>query len=166
MATNLLNRIVRDEHLASSMFESALGVIDNTVTINQGDLICLKSGLLANASAEADGASFLGISRVSLVNGKILSPYQGTAVDGAQAIVDIAGPIYGCVARLSLKAGDTVAPGALVYLNPANGTFSVQAAGTKAIGIYVGYSSITGAVGGSPIEVRLGCRFPSDALIF
>lgn len=163
-----VNRIRRDEHLAKSHFESALGVIDTSLSFNQGDLLCFDSAthLIQVPSAETDGDSFLGISRVSIVNGKILSPYQGTAVDGAQAITDIAGPIYSCVASLLLNQGETISPGDLVYLNPAFAAYSIQTSGTKAIGHYVGVGSVTAGSGGSFVEIRLGSRFPDDVLTY
>src|ERR1035437_5776963 len=111
-----VNRIVRDEHLAKSHFEDAIGVLDNTCNFNQGDLICLLGGVMAPAVTEStDSAKFLGIARTSVVNGKILSPYQGTAVDGAQAIVAVAGPLYSCVASLLLSPSESITPGDEVY---------------------------------------------------
>lgn len=163
-----VNRIVRDEHISKSNFEDAIGQIGNTTSFAQGDLLVFDTTThkLKLPALEADGSTFVGISRITIVNGKILSPYQGTAVDGAQAIVDIPGPIYSCVAKLLLKAGDTIQSGANVFLDPTTGTYCVQAAGTKSIGIYVGSGPLTAGANGTFIEVRLGNRYPNDTLTF
>ena len=158
------NRIVREVN-KRSVFPSAQAVISSAVSFNQGDLLVFDdtNNLLKVPSAETEGSTFLGIAEVSITSGKLTSPYTGTAVDASQAISDIPGPAYGVVANLVLKTGDTIAPGDLVYLDPASGTQNVSVTGNKAIGIYQGKAKSSVAAG-TTIEVLLGTRHPGDAL--
>jgi hypothetical protein len=160
------NRITRSV-APKSVFESAQHVIDATVSFNQGDLLVFDdtNNLLKKPAAEAEGSTFLGIAKVTIVDGKLASPYEGTAVDAAAAISDIPGPEYGSIAKLVLKTGDSINSGDLVYLDPASGTYHVSVAGTKAIGIYQG-KDIATAPAGQEIEVLLGARHPADTLRF
>jgi len=157
------NRITRSNGEERSVFPDALNVIDSSVTFNQGDLLCLLSNKLAKASLEADYASFLGIAPVTVVSGKLQSPYQGTAVDAAQAITAIPGPKYSVEAKMISKTGDAWAPGGAVYGDPADGPEYVSSAGTKQIGVYQG-ATIASAAAGQTVEVLLGHRYPGDAL--
>lgn len=157
-----VNKIIRSVNPVS-VFPSARSQTDATVTYLQGDLLCLLSGLIQKPSAEADGATFLGIASESITLGKLASPYSGTAVDSAQAITDIPGPVAGVVARVLLKSGDSLVAGGLVYLDPVTGSRNVQAAGTKAIGVYQGAAVTAGA--STEVEVLLGHRFPGDTLV-
>ena len=161
-----VNKITRSV-APKSLFESAINVITSAVTIAQGDLVIFNdtSNILDLPAAEADGATFLGIARVSISAGKVVSPYQGTAVDASGAIVDVPGPQYGVIAKLVLKTGITIAPGDRVFLDPATGTRGVTNTGTKAIGIYQG-PAIAGSAAGQEIECYLGARFPLDSLTF
>lgn len=164
----MANNIVR-EVSPKSIFEDATAVV-GTLTCAQGDLIYLNttSHVLANASggAETNGATFLGVARVALTSGKIVSPYQGTAVDAAQASGQACpGPLYGVVAKLTLKTGDALVAGGSVYLDPGTGAQGVTSTGTKAIGIYQG-PAISSAVAGQQIEVLVGTRYPADSLSF
>lgn len=159
-----VNNIVR-EIAPKSIFDDASAVTSATEDFNQGDLLVLDSGVIKKAAAEADGATFLGVSKISVVDGKLLSPYSGTAVDAAQAKGVLCGPVYGVVAKLILKTGEALAVGGLVYLDPATGGRGVAASGTKAIGVYQG-AAIASAVAGQQIEVLVGARFPQDALKF
>jgi hypothetical protein len=160
MLGNNINRSVAPK----SLFESAKSVIDNTVTIKQGSLVCLIGGLLALAAAETDGATFLGVMRESVVDGKSASPYN-TAVVASQAINDIPGPVYGVIAKLTLKTGETINPGADVFLDPATGADGVAASGTKSIGIYQG-APIVGSAAGQQVLVLVGARAIDDTLKF
>lgn len=158
------NRITRSV-APKSLFESALAVIDATVSINQGDLVVFDdtNNRLKKAAAEAEGSTFLGIMRDTIVLGKLAKVYS-TDVDTSSAITDVGGPLYGVIAKLVLKSGDTLAPGDDVFLDPANGTFHVSSTGTKSIGIHVG-ASITGD-GVKRVEIHLGCRAKNDVLKF
>lgn len=159
------NNIVRSV-APKSLFESALNVIDSTVSFNQGDLLRFDTSTrkLALIGAEANASTFLGVARVTVVSGKLASPYS-TSNDAATAIVDIPGPQYGVVASLTLKTGETLHAGALVYSDPSDGDQYVQASGTKAIGVYQG-PGVTGSAAGLQVECLLGARYPDDALKF
>lgn len=164
---NVLNRITRSIR-PGSVFESAQNVIDSTVSYNQGDLLVFDdtNNLVAKASAEADGATFLGIATETIVSGKLKRPVS-TDVDASAAISDVPGPMFGVVAKLALKTGDSLSPGDLVYLYPTGGSYHIQASGTKAVGVYQG-SAVTGGPSDTPtlVEVHLGHRFPGDSLQF
>ena len=162
MSTALKNKVVR-EVAPNAIFEDASDVITSALTCAQGDLLCLIAGVVALAVAETDGATFLGASRQKLVSGQPQSPYQGTAVDAAQAAPRLPGPQYGIESLCVAKTGDAFAPGVEVYLDPATGSRGVQAAGTKVIGVYVG-PTIASASAGQEITVRLGSRYPGDTL--
>jgi hypothetical protein len=150
------NRITRSNR-PLSIFEGAKVVIGASTSFNQGDLLIFDAGdaTIKHAAVEADGAGFVGIATTTVVNGKVASPYN-TDVVASQAVSEIAGPVHGVTAKLVLKTGDALAPGALVYLNPAAGAYHVQAAGTKAIGVMVG-PAVVSAVAGQEVEILLGC---------
>lgn len=144
------------------IFPDIKHLLDTTVSFDQGDLLCLIGGLVKKASAETDGATFLGIAPVTVVAGKFPSVYH-TDVDASAAVGAMVGPEYGDVHKVMLKAGDSLAAGDVVYLNPTAGGRGVQASGTKAIGVYQG-KAVTAPTGGLEIEVLIGCRYPADAL--
>lgn len=149
-----------------SIFPDATAVISSAVSFNQGDLLYFNdtSNLISRLAAEGDAVTFLGIAEVTIVSGKLASPYV-TDVDASQAISAIPGPVYNVRAKLVAKTGDAFNPGDLVYANPAAGNYHVQAAGTKAIGVYQG-PAVASAAAGQEIEILLGTRFPADALKF
>lgn len=149
-----------------SVFESALNVISSSVSFNQGDLLVFDdtNNVLKKPALETEGNTFLGVAPVTVVSGKIASPYN-TDVVASQAVQDVAGPKFGVVAKLTLKTGITIAPGDLIYLDPATGTDGVTNTGTKAIGVYQG-AAITTSAAGTKVEVLLGARFPEDTLKF
>jgi hypothetical protein len=160
------NTIVRSVR-PSSVFESAKNVISSAVSLNQGDLVCLKSNLLARPTSEGDGQYFLGIQRETIVSGVIPSPYNSD-VTASQAVADIPGPQFGVIALLHLKPSDTLNPGDPVYLYPTlTSNRGVQAAGTKIIGTYQG-PAVTGGSSDAltEIPVFVGHRFPGDTLSF
>lgn len=157
-----INAVAREVN-TNAVFVDIHGLVDATVSFAQGDLLIFNSGsgLVALPAAESEGASFLGVAPVTVVAGKLPAAYLSDVTPGTPAIP---GPQFGDDYKVILKAGDTMAVGALVYLDPINGTRHVQASGTKAVGVYVGTKSVTGATGGSEIVCKLGTRFPSDAL--
>lgn len=159
------NTIVRSV-APKSIFESAKAVISSSVSFDQGDLLVYDATnkVLKKPAAETEGATFLGVARASIVNGKLASPYN-TDVVASQAIQDVPGPQYGVVAMCVLKAASTIAPGDSVYLDPGTGTRGVAVTGTKAIGTYQG-PAITGSAAGVEIPVLIGARYPLDTLKF
>jgi hypothetical protein len=163
MATVAKNRITRSVRPGSA-FESAKQVVGSASTWNQGDLLYFddSANLLKPVTADADAATFCGIARQSVVNGKPVSPYQGTAVDAAQAIEDLGGPQYGVIAKLKLKSGDSFSPGDLVYASSVDAQ-TVSVTGTNAIGIFQDAAIV--AASGSEGQVLLGLRFRASGLV-
>jgi hypothetical protein len=141
-----MNRIVRSVR-PSSLFESAAAVISSAVSFNQGDLLFFDdtNNLIKPVTADADGATFCGIARVTISSGKLLSPYQGTAVDAAVSSVDIPGPQFGVIAKVKLKVADVFNPGDLVYATAVDAQ-TVSSAGVNSIGVFQG-KAITAAAG-------------------
>lgn len=162
------NTITRTVNLGS-VFESAVALLTSTLNLDQGDLViydntnyCLKL-----PTVEGDGQYFLGVQAETILNGKLLKPYV-TPVDASQAITDIPGPQFGVIAKCHLKTGDTLNPGAPVYLFPTTWTNrGIQASGTKIIGVYQG-SAVTGGPSTAPteVEIYIGHRYPGDTLSF
>ena len=164
MATKARNNITRSVN-PGSIFEDALSVVSSAVSWNQGDLLRFDdtANLVKAIASDAEGSTFLGVAVNTVSLGKLLSPYTGTAVDAAQAVVPLAGPRYGVIVRLIAKTGDAFAPGDSVFAT-ATDAQTVSSAGTKAIGVYVG-ATIASATAGQEIEVRLGHRHPGDVLV-
>jgi len=152
MATTPKNRIVQSV-APRSIFPDVSALVDATVSYNQGDLLFLDGSLIAPVTGDADGEFILGIAPQTVVLGKPRSAYQGTAVDAAQAIEALAGPVYGVVAKLKLKVGDSFTPGVLVYATAVDAQ-TVSITGTHPIGIFQG-AAVT-AVSGSEGPVLLG----------
>jgi len=149
------NNIVRSVN-PYSLFEDVQNLINSTTTITQGELVYLDTvnHLIKPVAAEANSATFLGAMPVSVVNGKIQSPYN-TNVVASQAIQAIPGPKLGVVCKLTAKTGDAFVPGQKVALDPATGTDAVGTIITTAsVGLYQG-PAIAAAVAGQQIEVLL-----------
>lgn len=161
---NTVRRVIATKAIISDI----RGKLASTAEIAQGDLVVWDdtNNRVILPAAEAEGATFLGVMAISVQDGVPVGPYTGlTDVDAAVAQGAIQGPQFGDVHAVILKTGDTVAPGDLVYLDPATGSRGVAATGTKAIGVYQGAGSVTGD-GVKEIEVLIGARFPGDALRF
>ena len=150
-----------------SVFDDASAVTSTTADFEQGDLLIFNdtTNVIEKPTLETQGNTFLGIAQQTVIDGKVKSPYIGTAVDASQAIAPIAGPVYGVVAKLVAKTAITLAPGDLIYLDPATGARGVTNTGTKAIGIYQG-AAVASTVAGQEIECLIGCRFGADTLKF
>lgn len=139
-----------------SLFPDAGALINSTISFEQGDFLYLDTtnNLIKKLTVETQSATFLGIAPVTIVLGKYPAAYV-TDVDASLKAGAIPGPQYGSTFRCKLKAGDVLAPGKLVYADPATGGNGVTVtAGTEAVGIYQG-RSVTGAVGGTDIEVLI-----------
>lgn len=154
MPTIAKNRIVRSVS-PNSLFEEAKPLISSAISWNQGDLLYLDTvnNLIKPLASDANAATILGIARQSIVSGKPVSPYQGTAVDAAQAIENLGGPQFGVVAKMLLKSGDAFIPGGAVYYG--GDAQTVSSAGTNSVGVYQG-PALT-AASGSEGEVALLC---------
>lgn len=159
------NRIIRSI-APKSLFEEAAPAISTAVTFNQGDLLYFDTSakVIKRLTSEGNAATFVGISRIGVTLGVPNGPYQGLASQPSAAQGAIPGPQYGIVAALILKSGDALAVGSDVYADPSTGNFHVQAAGTKAIGLYQG-KAVTGD-GVAAVEVLLGARYSNDSLKF
>lgn len=150
---NIVRTIAR-----KSLFESALPLLNKAISFNQGDLCSFNSAQSAIVPITSDAmAQFgLGIAPVSVVSGVMPSAYQGTAVDAAQAIEDVPGPVYGVIARLILATGSTLAVGGKVYATSDPQT--VTTSGTYDVGTYQG-AAISSSAAGLTIEVLITARY-------
>ena len=152
-----VNRITGTDNMAS-VIRDISGMVGSQ-TFDQGDLLFLDTSahLVKRLATEAtDSATFLGISQCSIVNGKVADPIQGTAVDAAQGVPALPGPVHGVIAKLVAHTGSAFPQGCLVYADPVAGPFHVAATGTNPIGVYQGTSNISSATAGQLIEVKLG----------
>jgi hypothetical protein len=167
MATIAINNIVRSVR-PGAVFESAKSVITTAVSYNQGDLICFDdtNNRLKAVALTADAATILGVAIQTIVSGKVVGPYSGTAVDASVALSDLKGPVYGVVASLKLKVGDSFAPGDKVYVTVTDAqTVTVTDPGdANHIGIYQG-AAVTAAAG-SKGDIMVGNRFGGTGLQF
>lgn len=164
MATTPKNRITRTVN-PGSIFESALNVIGSSTSWNQGDLLYYdgSTDTLKPVTTETNGTTFCGIATNTIVEGVPKQPYS-TATAGSEAIQSVQGPVYGVIANMKLYTGDSFVSGDPVYVGPSDSDAqTVQASGTKAIGIYQG-PDIT-AASDSTGEVLLGHRYPGDTLV-
>lgn len=157
MPTVAKNRITRSVS-PKSLFESAKALIDATVSFNQGDILFLDGALIKPVTADADGASVLGVAQATVVLGKVVGPYAGLATSAAQAIEDIAGPVYGVIVKMKLKSGDVFGPGDAVYACAVDAQ-TVSSAGTNQIGIFQGATVTAGA--SSEGEILIGAVSPA-----
>lgn len=155
MATVARNNIIRSVNVGS-VFESAKHMLSATNDWNQGDLLAVDSGVIKAVTAVTDSAAFLGVAKQTIIDGKVQSPYSGTAVDASASIDDVAGPVFGVVASLKLKATEAFAPGALVYLDPADAqtVSSVQPGTEPSIGVYQG-PNVASATSGQLGEIYI-----------
>lgn len=145
-----------------SLFESALSVISSSSTWYRGDIVCFdtSSKILRVVSATTDSANVCGMAKQSISSGKPISPYQGTAVDAAVAIQDIAGPEYGTVWGLKVKTGDSLVKGCKVYLADGQDSQTVTVSDPgdgNHIGIYQGGTATAAA--GVRYPVLVGARY-------
>lgn len=158
------SRIVKEIN-KSSMFDAAKPYISSAISWNQGDLIYFDTAdqLLKPLTVEANATGAVGIADFAIISGRAVSPIQGTAVDAAQAIAEVPGPLFNVVARMKLTTGDTFTAGCLVY---AAGTDPqmISSSGTKAIGIFNG-PAVTSVPSGTEGEALLGHRYPADTLV-
>jgi hypothetical protein len=144
MPTVAKNRIIQSI-APKTLFPDASVVVDATISYKQGDLMFLDTNLIKPVTADASGATFVGIAPQTVVDGKPKAVYTGTAVDAAASIQTLAGPVYGVVAKLKLKTGDAFTPGAAVYCTNVDAQ-TVSITGTNKIGIFQG-AAVTGAAG-------------------
>lgn len=159
-------RIVRSDSM-KAVLEDITNFL-SAQSFDLGDLMIFDDAtntVVKVTGAATDGDLFLGISPVTVVSGKLKSPYSGTAVDASEKAAGVPGPRSGVTAKMKLKSGATFNPGDLVYVDAAADTQTVQvAANGSAIGIYIGKTVTAGAT--SEGDVKLGSRFRSGALVF
>lgn len=149
-----------------SVFADIKLMVDVSSDFTQGDLVVFNtsSKKIVLAADETDGANFLGVMPVTLVDGKYPAVYN-TDVDAAVGTPALPGPEYGSEYLVNIKAGEVLTVGCDLYLDPASGSRSVQVTGTKAVGIYQG-KAVTVPTGGLEISMLVGCRRPNDVLKF
>lgn len=158
------NRIVRSDNMFAILED--ISNFLSSQSFNEGDLIVFDDAtntvvVTTGAAAEAD--FLLGVSPVTVVSGKLKSPYTGTAVDASEKAGGVPGPRAGVTAKMKLKSGATFNPGDAVYLDAAGEAQTVQAAANgSSIGIYIGKTVTAGAT--SEGDVKLGARFRIGAL--
>lgn len=155
------------EIATKTIYPNATPLIPLSLSFNEGDLLCYDSSahLIKLPTAETDGATFLGVAPITVVNGKPKAAYV-TDVDASVGQPAMPGPQYGSVYYVHLKAGDAVVPGSALYID-ATGTVgrNVTSTGTKQIGIYQG-PALTAPTGGQQVEMLVGARSPNDTLKF
>ena len=168
MATTAYNNIVRSV-APKSIFESAKDVLSTTNDWNQGDLLAFDTTakVIKAVTATADAQFILGVAKNTVVDGKVKSPYQGTAVDAAAAYEDIAGPVYGVIVELTMKTGDAFAHGDKIYVTTTDAqTITVTDPGDHYhIGVYQG-KTVASAAAGQKGLFLIGARYGSEALQF
>lgn len=143
------NNIVRSV-APNSAFEDATNMVDSTITWNQGDLLWYDAAtylIKVITEATAQSPTFCGVARVKVVSGKLVSPYQGTAVDASEGFSGIPGPQFGVEASLTLKTGDAFSPGVKVYGVDADPQTVTSVADGSAIGIYQGKTVASASAG-------------------
>lgn len=141
------NNIVKSNREVS-LFDDCSALVSSTTDWNEGDLLVLVAGVLKPLDeATAQGALLAGVARQTIVDGKVKSPYQGTAVDAAQAASKLAGPVSGVTVSLVLKTGDAFAPGAPVYGVDADPQTVTSVADGAVIGRYNGPNVASAAAG-------------------
>lgn len=154
------NNIVKDIRMFS-MIDASSPVMGATSDINQGDLCYYNSVTKAiePITADAHVEFLLGVSRVTVVDGKYKSPYIGTAVDASQAKSAVPGPVAGVVAFFTMKTGDTFLPLCKVYYGGDSQT--VSSVDAEADGLYLGIyqGKETTAVAGQKGEFLVGARY-------
>jgi hypothetical protein len=154
----MANNIVKEVN-KKSLFDDASALLSAAISFDVGQHLFLDTTnhLIKPVAAEADSATYLGVATCKVVSGKLVSPYN-TDVVASQAVGAASGPVYGVIASLTLKTGDSLSPGQVVGLDPATGIDGVQATvTTKAIGVYQG-KAISSAVAGTKILVLVGCQ--------
>lgn len=155
MATTAKNRILKTVN-QRAIFDAAANGISSAVTFNQGDLLYLDTTahLLKALDSNAHAATFAGIARVSVVAGKLASPYS-TSTDASEAAGGIPGPVDGVVAKMIAKTGDVFNFGDSVYFDTdAQHVTSTAPMSPNAVGVYVGPTAVT-ATAGQEIEIYL-----------
>lgn len=146
---------------------------NSSISYNQGDHLIFDTAnnVVRAATAEGEGATYLGIAALDVVSGQPRSPYSGIGdADVNTAIPSESGPLYGMTAKFILKTGDALVRGAGVYIYVTAGGRGVASSagigpGTKPIGVYQG-ATISSAAAGQEIEVLVGARYPNDILKF
>lgn len=159
------NNIVRSV-APKSVFESAKPVLSSAVTYNQGDLIYFDTSakLIKPVAVTGNAATVIGVARQKIVSGIAPSPYQGTLTDSSEAISDVAGPVYGVVAFMTLTTGDAFNPGDKVYMvasAPQTVTSSDPGNGYS-VGIFQG-AAVASAAAGQTGDILIGSRLPAGA---
>jgi hypothetical protein len=157
--SNPKNRILYEINKNAALDDIQDGV-DSTISFNEGDLLYFDDTnnlVKPTTGGGTDGATFLGISRVTVVSGKLKSPYSGTAVDASEKAGRIPGPVCGVVAKMIGTTGDVMAYGDPVYVSATSPQHVQKTANGTLIGYFVGKPVTVAA--GQEIECRLVNQF-------
>jgi hypothetical protein len=164
MASTAKNRIVRTDN-AGSVFPDATKLIDNTISFNQGDLLFLDTvaHLIKPLAADADTQNLLGISDITIVNGKLPSGYT-TPVDASAGMSAVPGPLFGVEADMIAKAADVFVAGQEVFWDSASGnpqqvTSASPGTNARSVGVYQG-AGYTAPAGGGKVRIKVFSRYP------
>jgi len=150
------NNIVRPG--GKSIFEDAKPVLGAASDMKQGDIVVLKAGVIQVTAGDADIDLLIGVSKFTLVDGKVKSPYSGTAVDASESIAALGGPDFGGDYKMVLTTGEAFAVGAPVYMTADPQTVtSADPGSAKACGIFVG-AAVASASAGQKGLVKIGAR--------
>lgn len=160
---NFSNKVAR-RVARNTIIADIIAFIGASSTWNQGDLLIFNTSLniVAKAAVQSDGANFLGVSPISIVNGKMPSSYTSDT-DASQNPASMPGPEFGDEYFVTLKAGDSVVPGSALYLAPLTGAQVVSVTGNKQVGVYIG-PALVAAAGGTTIVAKLFATFPDGTL--
>jgi hypothetical protein len=143
--------------------------LDSNTSFNQGDLLCIDTSthIIRTPASAADTQAILGVAPVTISNGKLLSSYQGTAVDAAQSGVATPGPEANVEALMTLKTGDTFNPGDLVYPSVGDDAQTITTSNPcsgSACGVFQD-SAVASAASGQKGRAVIGHRFPGNTLV-
>lgn len=141
---------IRKSVAPKSLFDDATPLVSAAISWNQGDLLwydAATSLIKTITEATAQSVTFLGVARVKVVLGLLVSPYQGTAVDASEKAHGIPGPIANVTAELTMATGVTFNPGNLIYAVDSDPQLVTTVADGRAIGIYQGKAVASAAAG-------------------
>lgn len=166
-STTATNRVFREVRV-SSLFMSAKNAISSAVSWNQGDLLYLDTSahLIKVVAATGNAATILGVAVNTVISGKLQGPYAGlTAVNAAEAIADLAGPVFGVEALMILNTGDAFVTGGKVYL--CNATAQTVSSTDPSDANFIGYftGAATTAAAGQQGTVFLIARGSLGAVV-
>lgn len=161
MGTTAQNNLIRQVNPKSLIAAAKAALAANAgCTFNQGDILCYDANAkyLRPVTGSGDSTIVVGAALQTVSSGVMPSPIQGTAVDGAAAIEDMAGPMYGSTFRFALASGQNYPTLCKLYLTTTDAQTLSSAATGSYVGIYQG-PALTSAPTGTFGEVLLGATY-------